>query len=296
MTSVMRIEGLTFSYGETEVLRNLSFSVLEKDFFVILGPNGSGKSTLLRLMTGILKSGKGLVEVLGKPLSTYSRSALARALALVPQSPPVDFPFAVSELVLMGRAPHQGFLGLENKKDLDVARNAMAITGIENLARRKVYQLSGGERQRVFIARAICQEPRILLLDEPTASLDLAHQIRVMDLMKTFQEKRGLTIVMVSHDLNLAAMYANRLLLLKEGQIVKDGPPEDVLTYQTLEETYGCPLLVDESPLGGFLRITSVPGRFLRKDLQTAFQQEIEPGESNERDGIRVPFSHQVRA
>ena len=139
----------------------------------------------------------------------------------------------------------------------------MIFTEVEHLAARKLDQLSGGEQQRVFIARAICQEPEILLLDEPTASLDLAHQVRIMDLMERLRIEKGITIVMVSHDINLAAMYGSQLLLLRDGQIVCMGAPEEIINFKTLEETYGCKLLVDESPLGGFPRITLVPGRYM---------------------------------
>ena len=163
----------------------------------------------------------------------------------------------------MGRSPHLGILGLEQEIDLEIAKQAIAFTGVEHLANRKMDQLSGGELQRVFLARAICQEPQIMLLDEPTASLDLAHQGKIMDLMEKLKKEKGVTIVMVSHDVNLAAMYADRLLLLKDGKIVSCGLPGEVLTYQTLEEAYGCKLLVDESPLGKSPRITLVPQKFM---------------------------------
>jgi len=166
------------------------------------------------------------------------------------------------EVVLMGRSPHLGMLGLEKEEDLEAAEQALAFTGMDHLADRKMDQLSGGEQQRVFIARAICQEPQIMLLDEPTASLDLAHQSRVMDLMEKLKKDKGVTIVMVSHDVNLAAMYGDRLILLKQGQIISSGLPKEVLTYGTLEEAYGCTLLVDESPIGNFPRITLVPEKF----------------------------------
>jgi len=165
----------------------------------------------------------------------------------------------------MGRSPYQGMLGMENKTDLEKTRQAIEFTGIEKLATRKISQLSGGERQLAFIARAICQEPTILLLDEPTASLDLAHQIHIMDLMQKLQTEKKITIVMVSHDVNLAAMYASRLLLLNKGEIAKIGSPEAVLTYQNLEASYGCPLLVDKNPMGSVPRITLVPGKYIPK-------------------------------
>lgn len=252
-------KNLSHNYGDCPVLKDLSFSVQKGDFFVIIGPNGCGKTTLMKVISGIMKLQKGKLELLGHPIQSYTRKALARTIAFVPQVVPVDFPFTVTEVVLMGRSPYLGMLGIEQENDLKIAKQAMAFTGVEHLAHRKMDQLSGGERQRVFIARAICQEPQVIFLDEPTASLDLAHQVRVMDLMENLKEEKGVTVVMVSHDVNLAAMYGDRLLLLKEGQIVSLGLPNDVLTFQTLEEAYGCILLVDENPLGRFPRVTPVP-------------------------------------
>jgi iron complex transport system ATP-binding protein len=147
---------------------------------------------------------------------------------------------------------------------LDIAQQAMAFTEVAHLARRKLDQLSGGEQQRVLIARALCQQPQVILLDEPTASLDLSHQIRIMDLMEKLKTERGVTVVMVSHDVNLAAMYGDQLLLLKAGEIVCMGSPNAVLNFKTLEDTYGCKLLVDISPLGDLPRVTVVPHKFLK--------------------------------
>ena len=233
------------------------------NFFIIIGPNGSGKTTLLKVMAGILKSQADQLEILNRPVDHYSRKALARTIAFVPQMIPIDFPFSVTEIVLMGRSPYLGMLGLEQEKDLEIAKQALTFTGVEHLAHRKLDQLSGGEQQRVFVAKAICQEPEIILLDEPTASLDLAHQVRLMDLMEKLKNERGITVVMVSHDVNLAAMYGDRLLLLNKGEIVQLGAPREVLTFQTLEQVYGCTLLVDESPLGKTPRVTPVPRKYM---------------------------------
>ena len=145
---------------------------------------------------------------------------------------------------------------------------AISFAGVEHLAHRRINQLSGGESQRVFIAKAICQEPEIILLDEPTASLDLAHQIKTMDLMEKLKKEKKMTVVMISHDINLAAMYGTCILLLKNGKIISLGSPEDVLTFETLEKAYGCKLLVDKSPVGLFTRITPVPQKYLEKDKQ----------------------------
>ena len=257
---------LSHSYGKRKVLSHLSISVEKGIFFIIIGPNGSGKTTLMKLIAGILKRQKGEIEILGLPNLSYTPKALARAVAFVPQRLPVDLPFTVSETVLLGRAPYQGALGIERQRDLEVAKRAMQFTGVDHLTHSTLGQLSGGEQQRVFIARAICQEPEIMLLDEPTASLDLAHQVKVMDLMEKLKREKGITVVMVSHNVNLAAMYSDQVLLLKDGEVVCIGRPSDVLSFQKLEETYGCNLLVDESPLGGFPRVTLVPGRYRQTD------------------------------
>lgn len=263
MNPAISILNLSYSYGKVPVLKDISFEIEKGDFFIIIGPNGSGKTTLLRLLAGLISPGREEIKVLGDSIENYSRKALARKIAYVPQKVPADFPFTVSEAVLMGRSPHMGMLGLEKERDLTAAGEAMKFTGLDHLADRKTSQLSGGECQRVFIARAICQDTEIILLDEPTASLDLAHQTRIMDLMEKLQKEREITVVMVSHDLNLAAMYGRTLLLLKEGRIEGLGKPDEVLTFQTLEAAYGCTLLVDESQLGKFPRITPVPGRLI---------------------------------
>jgi iron complex transport system ATP-binding protein len=266
MKFAVNIDNLDYTFGRRKVLRNLSFDISKGIVFMIIGPNGSGKTTLMKLIAGILKLQKGQINIFEHQIQSYPRRALARTVALVPQALPVDFPFTVFEAVMMGRAPHLNVLGIAGQTDAAIAEEAMAFTNIDQLADRKLDQLSGGEQQRVFIARAICQQPEIILLDEPTASLDLSHQVQMLDLMEKLKKEKGMTVVMVSHDVNLAAMYCDQLLLLNEGRIASLGMPHEVLTYQTLEETYGCKLLVDESPLGEFPRITLVPGRFIDVD------------------------------
>jgi len=265
MKPAFAIENLSYAYGNQFVLRNLSFSVPQGEMFMIIGPNGAGKTTLIKLMVGISKSPPGQIEILQTPIGNYSQKRLAKALAYVPQGLPVGFPFTVEETVLLGRAPHQKVLGLASQNDLDIARQAMKFTEVDDLARRKLDQLSGGEQQRALIARALCQQPQVILLDEPTASLDLSHQIRIMDLMERLKTEKGVTVVMVSHDVNLAAMYADQLLLLKAGQIVCMGSPDEVLNFEILEKTYDCKLLVDISPLGNLPRVTVVPHKFLNR-------------------------------
>jgi len=267
MSPSVDVKNLTYAYEDLRVLTDLSFAVNPGEFFVVIGPNGSGKTTLMKLIAGLLRPGRSAIHIMGKDIRYYSRKALARRIAFVPQQVPMDFPFTVSNVVLFGRAPHLGTFGLESRQDLEQAKQAMAFTEVAHLAGRRMDQLSGGERQRVFIARAICQAPEIMILDEPTAALDIAHQMRIMDLMEKMKQEKGITVLMVSHDVNLAAMYADTLLLLKNGSLAEWGPPDQVLSYETLEPVYGCPLLVDESPLGELPRVTPVPGRYILKDL-----------------------------
>ncbi|MDH3573687.1 MAG: ABC transporter ATP-binding protein [Desulfobacteraceae bacterium] len=262
MNTAITTKNLSHSFGEDLVLKNVSFQVPKQDFFIIIGPNGSGKTTLMKIISGLLKPRNGELKIQNRSIDQYHRKALARIIAFVPQMTFADFPFTVTEIVLMGRSPYLGMLGLEEEKDMEIARQAIAFTGLENLAHRKLDQLSGGEQQRVFIARAICQEPDIILLDEPTASLDLAYQVRIMDLMEQLKNEKGITVVMVSHDVNLAAMYADHLLLLHKGQVLCQGLPDEVITFQTLEAAYGCTILVDESPLGKSPRVTLVPRKY----------------------------------
>ena len=263
MSVAIDIQDLHHRFDRIKVLNCLDFSVSRGDFFVIIGPNGSGKTTLMKIISGILKPTKGQIQIQQKEIGQSSSKNLARTIGYVPQMVQTEFPFSVMEVVLMGRSPHLGLLGIEHHRDVEIAAAAIRFTGVEHLAQRKLNELSGGECQRVLIARAICQDPQIMLLDEPTASLDLAHQIRIMDLMEKLREERQITVVMVSHDVNLAAMYGNNILLLKSGKIVKIGTPQDVIRYDTLENAYGCQLLVDESPLGSFPRITPVPSRYI---------------------------------
>lgn len=264
MKTALAVKGLGHCYGQRTVLDAVSFSVQEGEFFIIIGPNGSGKTTLVKTISGTLQLQRGQIEILCRPIQSYSGKALARSVAVVAQAPPSDIPFTVADVVLMGRSPHLSLLEIEKLKDLELAERAMAFTNVQHLAGRRFDQLSAGERQRVFIARAICQQPRIIVLDEPTAPLDLAHQIHVMDLLERLRMEGKITVIMVSHDLNLAAMYADRLLLLKEGKVVSVGKPEEVLTFETLEQAYGCVLLVDENPVKKVPRVTLVPNFILR--------------------------------
>lgn len=263
MKPAIEVKQVSHAFGDQVVLDQISFAVPQGAFFIIIGPNGSGKTTLMKLMTANIRLRKGEVAIQGQPLRSYSRRALARITAWLPQMLNLNFPMTVKDLVLMGRSPHLGILGFEKARDHAIAANAMDYTDIARLQDRYIDQLSGGEQQRVLIARAICQDPEIIFLDEPTAALDIAHQMRIMDLMEKLKTEKQITIVMISHDINVAAMYADKVMLLKAGRQMGLGAPHEVFTYEALENAYGCPLLVDESPLGEYLRITPVPKRYL---------------------------------
>lgn len=258
MSKLIDIQCVSLKYGPHTVIQDVSVEIDEGAFFVIIGPNGAGKTSLLKAIAGLHPLAEGGIQIQQRPIVAYSRKELARTLALVPQQINADFPFTVTETVLMGRYPHLGLLAVEGRHDLEFARQAMEFTEVSHLADRRLGQLSGGERQRVIIARAICQQSKILLLDEPTASLDPAHQLRIMDLMERLRQQELVTIVMVSHDLNLASSYADRLLLLKDGVVENIGTPRQVLTQEQLSKSYGCELLVDENPLLGTPRISLV--------------------------------------
>jgi iron complex transport system ATP-binding protein len=262
MKQILAINSISLKMHDKLILCDVSFSVSAGEFFVIIGPNGAGKTSLLKVLSGLQKAQKGSVTIKDKNIFTYRRRNLSQIMAIVPQHIEVGFPFTVAETVIMGRTPHLGLLGMEGKHDFHISEEAMKFTGVVHLADRKLFQLSGGELQRAIIARAICQQPEIILLDEPTTALDPAHQLKIMDLMEKFRRENGTTIIMVSHDLNLASMYGDRLLLLKNGRVVKSGDPMTVLKKEILEESYGCRMLVDESPLGQVARVTPIPDKY----------------------------------
>jgi iron complex transport system ATP-binding protein len=252
---LLSLERVSFSYGAIAALTDLSFSVAAGEVFGLLGPNGSGKSTVVRLLSRVLTPRSGRVRFAGRDVGTYGREELARQVAVVPQETVIELPFSVLEVVLMGRSPHLGRLGFERARDLMIAHRAMAQTGVEALAAREIHELSGGERQRVILARALAQEPRVLLLDEPTAFLDIRHQVEVYDLVKSLSRQHGLTVVAILHDLNLAALYCDRLALLKAGHLFCLGMPEHVLTYSNIKAVYETEVYIGLNDLTGKVHI-----------------------------------------
>ena len=259
------LEDVTFSYSrgkraESEaVLKGLSCLILSGRVLGILGPNGSGKSTLLKLLARVFQPQKGTIEILGESLSGLSQLNVAKRVALVPQETLQVFPFTIAEMVLMGRSPHhQGWGGWhwEDSQDWAVAQNAMNELDVAHLGDRLVTEVSGGERQRAVIARALVQEPQILLLDEPTAFLDLHHQLDIARIIKRLNRERGLTVILVSHDLNLASQYCDQVLLLNHGRLAAMGSPQTVIKPEVIEAVYGCSVLVDRHPQSGLPRVS----------------------------------------
>ena len=250
---ILEARGLSFRHpgAAAPLFTNLSFSVAPRECVGIIGPNGSGKSTLLRLLGGLLEPDAGVVTLEGAPLQRLGPRERARRTAIVLPEAPLLFNFSVLEVVLMGRAPHLGLWGLEGKADYDAAHRALEDVGLGALGDRPVHDLSSGERQRVIIARALAQEPRLLLLDEPTAFLDLKHAPAIHEIVADLRRRRGLTVVLVSHDLHLAARHANRLALMHHGRIVAEGTPAAVLTPERLGPVYETAVAVLRDPTTG---------------------------------------------
>jgi iron complex transport system ATP-binding protein len=247
----VEVRGLRFSYDGPPVIDGLDLGVRRGELVGIIGPNGSGKTTLLRLLSGALQPAAGSIALFGTGAAELSRRQRARQVAVVPQEARVVFDFTVREVVLMGRAPHLGLLGIEGEHDLEAAEEALAAAGAAALADARLGELSGGEKQRVFLARALAQEAPLMLLDEPTAFLDLRHRLAVYRLVERLRGGRGLTVLVVSHDLNLAARFCPRLVMLHHGRLWADGPPDRVLTEENLRAVYEADVRVLEDPSSG---------------------------------------------
>jgi iron complex transport system ATP-binding protein len=252
---MIEVNSISFRYHEDWVLQDVSFRVEKGEFVGVIGPNGSGKTTLLKILYRLLSPQKGEILFELVPMRKMDRNDIAKRIAVVAQETQLLFPFSVLETVLMGRSPYLGHLMFESEKDLEIAKKAMEWTKVFPFSERPMDELSGGERKRVFIARALAQEPEVILLDEPTANLDIHHQIDFLDLILTLNRERGLTIVMTSHDMNIASEFCDRLILLQDGRIYKMGTPDEVITKENIESVYGCEVWIDQNPVSGMPRI-----------------------------------------
>jgi len=258
MSPHLEVKKLDFSYQEREVLKDISFAVECGGFVAIIGPNGSGKSTLLKNISAALTPGQGVVLIDQQNVYAMKAGALAKKMAVVPQESTTHFAFTVMETVLMGRLPHLRRFQGEGERDMAIVRWAMQVTGTWPLKDRLITDISGGERQRVMVARALAQDPQVLLLDEPTAFLDLHHQFALLELLQGLTQSGKLTVIAVLHDLNLAAQFSNQVILLHQAGIFAYGSPAEVLTTQNIRQVYGIEVMVTPNSMTGRFNIIPI--------------------------------------
>lgn len=263
---ILEIRKLSCGYGKKTVLHNINFSVQEGEIIGIIGPNGSGKTTLLRAITRLIKPKKGSVLLKGKDIWSIKIKEFVKTIAIVPQYFNGG-EMSVEEFVLLGRIPHfNRYQFLETKKDLDTAKRCMDLTDTLRLKDHLVEEISGGEKQLTLIARGLTQEPKILLLDEPTTHLDITHQIQILDLIKRLNKKFGITVIMILHDLNLASEYCGRLVLINKGSVCRIGQPKNVMDYRVIEEVYNTVVLINKNPVSGKPYVLIVPEEERKKE------------------------------
>lgn len=255
MGKCIETKDLVFLYDERVILNDINLKITKGSIITMIGPNGSGKSTLLKNLASTLMPKVGTVLLDNRELKSYPLKELAREVAVVPQNTNIEYDFTVHEIVLMGRNPYVGRFKQETFKDIAVVKEAMERTNTWHLRDRSINQLSGGESQRVVIARALAQEPQILLLDEPTAALDMHHQIEILDLLKVLNEEKGVTIIMALHDINLAARYSKEILLLHKGTKITMGSPDQVITKENLQKAYSIDMIVDKNKYTNSLQV-----------------------------------------
>jgi iron complex transport system ATP-binding protein len=254
---MLQVRDIRFSYAEP-VLRGLSFDIGAGQLLAVVGPNGSGKSTLLKIIVGILQPEGGSVLVAGRDIFSIKRREAARLIGYVAQDSAVRFPFTAMEFVLQGRFAQGRLIGFESEQDIREANRAMELTNTTAFASRLVVELSGGERQRVMLARSLASRPRVLVLDEPVANLDIAHQVRMLDLVRRLTVEGEMSAIVVTHELNLAADFASSALLLKGGELIAFGTPQEVMTEPLLRSVFETDLMVDENPASGSPRVTLI--------------------------------------
>ncbi len=255
----LQVRQVSFSYLDGLVLHNINLSIKAGEMVGLLGPNGSGKTTLIKLASGVLKPGQGEIKLDGSNFSQLSRKSIARSVAVVPQQFNIPFAFTTTEVVMLGRTPFFRAFAEESEVDKQFVSNALALVSISDLKERRFDELSGGERQKVILAMALAQQPKLLLLDEPTVHLDITHQVEILELVRRLNVERGLTVIAAMHDLNLASLYFDRLILLKEGRVSADGTPAQVLTEHRIKEVFSASVKVEPHPVTGVPHIVIMP-------------------------------------
>ena len=256
--AIVSAKNLNFSYATKPIMEDLSLTIDEAQIVAIIGPNGSGKTTLLKIINGTLFPDSGQMLIDGRNTRSWSRKDLAKTVAIVPQETASIFSFYAEEIVLMGRFPHLSNYWFEDKKDYRIVHEAMEKTDTLAFANHRFDELSAGERQRVLIARALAQEPKILLLDESTVFLDLKHQMQFLSLLRQLNVSQNLTVIFVTHDINLAAQHASQIILLYCGKNYAIGKPAEVITAVNIKEVYDVDVLVDRNPQNGLPRMTLI--------------------------------------
>jgi iron complex transport system ATP-binding protein len=246
---MIELDNVGLGYNHRAILQNVSMKAGPGQILGLVGPNGSGKSTLIKGMTQVIDLFSGSILIDTRDIKTINRDELARLVATVPQNPALPGAFTAFEVVLMGRTPHLGLLRYEGGKDLAVAWQAMEATHTQSFAERRVSELSGGERPRLIIARALTQQPRAMLLDEPTANLDINHQVEILNLIKSLCLEQSLTVIIALHDLNLAAQYCDWMVMLNGGKVYAQGTPLDILTAPNIKRVYGAEVCVYPHPI-----------------------------------------------
>jgi len=255
---MLEVHNISVAYGSRLVIQSVSFALRDGQIVVLLGPNGAGKTTLIRALNSSVPLASGEVTLEDNRLQELSRREIARSIAVVAQENETKFPVTVLEFVLAGRFVHGRAFGWETDSDVEAARRALSQCDLAEFSERLMNELSGGERQRVVLARAIATDARVLLLDEPTANLDLAHQALMFRLIRERCVGHGCSAVVITHDLNLAAEFADEILMLKDGKVFASGPPAEVLNQRNIDEVYNVQVLLDENPASGKVRVTTV--------------------------------------
>jgi iron complex transport system ATP-binding protein len=261
----LEIQNISLDYGPRSVIKDLSFQLQPGELLGLVGPNGCGKTSIIKALSRVLSPSSGRILLDGKDLATFSRNALARIIGVVPQNPYLPETFTVFEVVVLGRNPYLGLFSGESAHDITVVRQAMERTGIINLAKRRIGELSGGEKQRVTIARVLTQEPQIILLDEPTANLDIAQQLEILDLITGMCREKNMACLLAIHDLNVAAQYCTRIIMLKNGKVFTHGLPREVITAENVREVFGADTIIYPHPENN-LPIVLLSGNYHQKE------------------------------